>query len=321
MTTSGVYTFSKTLNEIVSESLDLIQAVGDGETLSGDSLDRCAKSLNIMLRGWQTQGIHLWTYTEGTLFLEVGQPEYDFRLSTTHVANKFFETTTTSDTVAGALSFALTNTDDIQAGDNIGIIQNDTNLFWTTVNSVSGLIVTTIDPVPLPTDTGAFVRNYQIATSKVPELIPVSRVLNVRRQESTDYEIPIIFESREDYFNLPNKQQNGTPIQAYYSRQDVAGETSGIMYLWNPPISSVPVINFTYERKLQIMVNPDDTLDLPDYAHEAVIYNLARRVMTKFGVSAEMAQFISGEADRYLDEMLSFDSAVYPIVMKMERYG
>lgn len=321
MTTSGVYTFSKTLNEIVSESLDLIQAVGDGETLGGDSLDRCARSLNIMLRGWQTQGIHLWTYTEGTLFLEVGQPEYDFRLSTTHVANKFFETTTTSDTMAGALSFALTNTDDIQTGDNIGIIQNDTNLFWTTVNSVSGLIVTTIDPVPLPTDTGAFVRNYRIATSKVPELIPVSRVLNVRRQESTDYEIPIIFESREDYFNLPNKQQNGTPIQAYYSRQDVAGETSGIMYLWNPPISSVPVINFTYERKLQIMVNPDDTLDLPDYAHEAVIYNLARRVMTKFGVSAEMAQFISGEADRYLDEMLSFDSAVYPIVMKMERYG
>lgn len=317
MATSGTYTLSLTLNEIVSEALELIQALGDGETLSGDQITRSKRSLNTMLKEWQSQGIHLWTYTEGTLFLEVGKEKYDFRLATTRVVNTFFETTTTAATTALATTFNVTSDDDIQAGDIVGIVQTDNNLFWTTVTTATADVVTIPAPgITLATNSGATVRNYRSTES----LIPVSRVLDVRRKELTDYEIPIVFESREDYFNLPNKAQTGTPIQAYYSRQDVAGETSGIMYLWNTPSSSVPVINFTYERKIQIMVNETDTLDIPDYAHDAVIYNLARKLIPKFGCSVELAKLIIGEAKEYKNNMLSYDSAVYPITMNMKRY-
>jgi hypothetical protein len=187
----------------------------------------------------------------------------------------------------------------------------------------TGLNVIIDDAITLATTSGAQVRSYTPKTSTVPALIPVSRISpgqgSVRRKEADDYEIPIIFESRKDYFNLPNKAQNGTPIQAYYSRQDIAGEVGGIMYLWNAPDSSVPVINFTYERKIQIIVNPDDTLDVADYAHKYIIYNLAEALILDFGCSMERAQLVIAEAQKTKSGMLAYGASMYPITIKMVR--
>lgn len=322
MAGSGIYTLSKTLNDIASEAFDVLQIAADGETLGGDMMGRAKLSLNLMLKEWQTQGMHLWSETEGTLFLTVGQEKYDFREASTHIANTWFETTSTAATSAGATSISVTSISNIQDGDPIGIIQNDNNLFWTTVNGTpSGLTVNLDDAVTLATLSGAQIYNYRVGTSTSPELIPVSRVLDVRRRELTDYEIPIVFTSRKDYFDLPNKEQVGTPIQAYYSRQDIAGESAGIMYLWSAPASSVPVINFTYERKLEMLVNGDDTVDVPDYALDAVIHCLALKLIAKFGASREHALWVKAEADRLKNDMLSYDSTLYPIRMKMKRYG
>jgi len=325
VSTSGVYTLSKTTNQLAEEAFDIMQIGADGETLGGNEVGRFKASANLLLKEWQAQGIHLWTYTEGTLFLTAGQEKYDFQNSGTHIANTWFETTTTASTVAGANTVEVASIDDIEDGDVIGVIQNNNNLFWSIVQSTystpSVISVTLTDNIPLATVSGAFVRNYRAGTATSPELVPVSRILNVRRKESTDYEIPIVFNSREDYFNLPNKEQSGTPIQAYYSRQDLAGETSGTMYLWNSPSSSVPVINFTYERKLQILVGADDTVDLPDYAQLAFIYNVAVKLIPKYGTSQALADMIRQEAQILKNDMLAFDSAVYPIKMKMKRHG
>jgi hypothetical protein len=321
MSTSGVYDLGLTQNETIEEAFDLLQIGAEGETLNGSMTRRAQNSANLLLKEWSSQGIHLWSYTEGTLFLTVGQEKYDFRLAATHVVNEWFETTTTAATTAGASSIAVTSATNIQVGDPIGIIQNDNNLFWTTVQSISGLTINLVDSITLATLSGAFVRNYRVGTATDPALIPISRILDVRRQESTDYEIPIVFQSRKEYFDLPNKSQNGTPIQAYYARQDIAGESSGIMYLWNPPNSSVPVINFTYERKLQIFTDPNETADIPDYAQMAFIYNLAVKLIPKYGCSQGRAVFLIAEAERLKNDMLAYDSAIYPIKMKMRRHG
>lgn len=325
MTTSGIYTYSRTLNQIATEALQMIEAVGDGETLSGDHIERSRDSLNsLLISATQTQGLHLWTETEGTLFLKVGQAKYDFRDASTHLANNYNSTTTTADTTAATLTIPVLSITDINDGDIIGIVQSDNDIFWTTVNGTpTGLNVIVDDPVTLTSTNGALVRSYAPSTTTAPALIPVSRISpgqgSVRRQEADDYEIPIIFESRKDYFNLPNKAQNGTPIQAYYSRQDIAGEVGGIMYLWNAPESGVPVINFTYERKIQIMVNADDTLDTAGYAHEYIIYNLAKRLILKFGCGKDRAQLVLGEAERTKNEMLAYGASMYPIGIKMVR--
>lgn len=321
MTTSGTYVLSYTVNEIIEEAFDLLQIAQDGETLSGDMVSRGKKALNMLIKTWQAQGAHLWTYTEGTLFLGVGTEKYDFRLAATKAANEWFETTTTADTTAGANTFSVTSAANIQENDIIGIIQSDNNLFWTTVDTVSGLSIKVDDDITLATTSGAFVRNYRPSSSTNVPLKPIARMIDVRRKEADDYEIPIILGSRQDYFDLPNKEQSGTPIQSYYDRQDIAGEDSGVLYLWSSPNSAKPVINFTYERKIQIMDNSTDTLDMPEWMQEAVIYNLATKLIPRYGCTAERAAWIKAEAMNLEDLVLTFDQELKPIRVEMVQHG
>ncbi len=320
MATSGIYDLALNVNEAISEAFDLIGQGVDGETLQGAAKVRGIRSANLMIKAWQGQGIHLWSYKEGTLFLKVGQSKYDFRDSSTHAANTWFETTTTAATVAAALSFAVTAATDIQQDDIIGIVQNDNHLFWTTVQRVDSLTVYVDNPITLATLSGAVVYNYRPGTDTAPALIPIARVQDdgVRRLEGTDYEIPINHLSRKDYFNLPNKNVNGTVIQTYYDRQDRAGESSGVFYTWNTAFSSVPVINFTYERKLQILSDVDETLDIPDTAQLAFTSGLGFFMALKYGgVSPQKFAEVKELAKTSLNDFLAFDNDSYPIYLDM----
>ncbi len=349
MALSDVYFLSMTFEDIRNEVLERLQIIGDGETITTAMTAKVKTSTNMLVKEWEAQGIHLWTYTEATLFLVTGQAKYDFTDTDTRLANGFIETSLTADQVATDVILALADTTGMAAptdilatdptittldwtainttlsadsitgltitqvggvtnsgadfdlvttvgttyqldvlytevsnisadilvfdtlgtldtqnptatgtvtltftarettttfrainrssladgqefqvfmlnymdqasGDRIGIEMDDTTRFWDTILTVdSSTQVTINNGLPSSASSGLSVYSYKEG------FIPVRRILNVRRRESTDYEIPINFESREDYFNLPNKTQMGLPIQAYYSRQEPQG--------------------------------------------------------------------------------------------------
>ena len=312
MALSGVYALTSTFDDIAQEAMELLQVVGDGETITTEMKDKIKPTLNLMLKAWEGQGIHLWTFTEGTLFLNVAKSEYDLTSNLVHAANTWYETTLTQDEVLGAGTITVSNATDISNGDSIGIIDANNDLFWTTVNGApAGNVVTLSMTLPTAVTSGSIVFNY------TDSIIPVRRVLDVRRRESNDYEIPITFASRKDYFNLPNKNSLGLPIQAYYSRQ----ETQGIFYVWTAPSQATSVINFTYERETQIIDGDTNNFDIPSYWLEAVAYNLADRLTFKFSCSPERKQMIKADALQYLNDALSFDDAVYPITVEIQQNG
>lgn len=310
MTTSGNYTLALTRNEIAGEVYELLQVAADGETLSGDLISRFERSANLLLKAWQANGFATWLETEGSLFLEVGTSKYD--LSTSKVTNEWYKTTTTAATTAGAYVLPVTSVANIQVGDTIGVIQDNNDLFWSTVKFINTLNITLVDPITRATVSGAKVRNYR------DTFIPVSRVTDIRRLQDTN-ETRMVELGREEYFQLPDKESTGTPVQAYYERSDVAGDKYGVMRLWNSPDSSDPVINFTYERKAQIFTGTDETVDLPDYAQQAFIYNVAKSMILKVGCSPERAGMIMAEADRLLGDMLSYNSESHPIKVRIGR--
>jgi len=316
MALSGTYVLTRTALEIYTEVLQILQVVGDGETITTTMKDKIKVTMNNMLKAWEGQGIHLWTFQEGTLFLQVGQAKYDFTDSDTKLANEFFQTALSQDEISGASTVTLDDVTNVANTDNIGIIDANNNLFFTTVNGApAGNVVTLTDVLPTAVTKGSVVYTYKAT----PAFVPIRRILpdEVRRRDSDDYEIPINFESRGDYFDLPNKEQQGLPIQAYYSRQ----EPQGIMYLWTTPDNARSVINFSYERETQIITQDSDNFDIPSYWFEALVFNIADRVKLKFSTSSERSQIIQQEAIRSLDEALSFDDAVYPIEVKVQKYG
>lgn len=397
---SEVYRLDLTLAEVLYESYDLLQVATDGEPIAGGLFNRGLRSLNIMLKLWEAQGIHLWTMSEGSLFLKPGQAIYDFRqegrtVNDVHLANEFIQRALAADLALTDTTATLDGVTDLAVGDQMGILNADNALEWFLVMGIVGNVVTFDHPVALNTaatgaiiytyrylfadaltvanvgtaildvsdttlfqngnqilvllDTGATVQrevsavnqgaNQITVTLALPSAAaigngivnlttrrdlfkPVKRIPNtpaaVRRREGNDYEIPIVFQSRDDYFGLPNKQQLGTPIQAYYDRQQPAG----VMYLWNNPSAARSVINFTYEREIMIMTNdPTQTFDLPVEWFMALTYNLAEQLIPKVGCSDGRKPMIINGAEKYLADALGFDSAVYPIRMKPQEYG
>lgn len=77
MTTSGSTDFTLTRDQIISEALEQLGAIGIGETPSAADVTSCSRSLNMMIKAWETQGVHLWTNAEQTVSLVVGTESYN----------------------------------------------------------------------------------------------------------------------------------------------------------------------------------------------------------------------------------------------------
>ena len=167
MATSGTYNLSTTLNELLEESFDLLQVGADGETLSGNEYSRGKKTLNFMLKAWEGQGIHLWTYETGTLFLTIGQSSYAFGDATTHLANDYNQTTTDADEAIGQTVISVTSTSGFANNDPIGIVDDNNEIHWSTIVSfVADDTVTINDALTVAASSGNIVYHYMLSSFK-----------------------------------------------------------------------------------------------------------------------------------------------------------
>lgn len=79
MTTSGVIQSKRPISELIDEAFDYCQIAVEEESLTAEEYKRALNAANMMMRTWQGQGFHLWQYTEGTLFVQSGRTEYNFK--------------------------------------------------------------------------------------------------------------------------------------------------------------------------------------------------------------------------------------------------
>lgn len=310
MALSADFTLDLTLNDLIEESYEQLQSLGDGEPFGGNMLGRAKRTLNLMLKSWEAGGSFLWITKQGTLFPVVGQHIYDF--ATANLSNTWFETQIATAASSGASTITVDSDSNIQNSDKIQVLLDDNTAQWTTVNGAPAAnVVTLTDVLTGDVAVDAFVRNYR------DTFAPVSRIIDVRRRDSATSEIPIIFESKEEYFNQVNKESPGSAIQAYYSRT----LPFGTFYMWGEPDSAVPLVNFTYDRQLQIMTVPGDFYDLPDYWFAAIVWNLAEWLIPKVGCTPARAIIIEKMAAKTLASAYAFDTTLYPIKMVMGRRG
>lgn len=103
-------------------------------------------------------------------------------------------------------------------------------------------------------------------------------IMDVRITRNS-YDLPMMELSREEYQALPIKANQGYPVQWFYDRQ----RNGGTMYVWPAPDVSVGTLKFTYRRIVMDMDNGTDDIDLPQEWHEAIVYNLAQRMIPRYG--------------------------------------
>lgn len=301
MATSGVTSLSYSVNDIIEEALDVLGVAADGETLSGDLFARGKRSINMLLRQWQSQGMHQWTMTDGYLFPTKGVESFD--LSTARVVNSYTRTTTAAAASSGALTITVSSDDNISNGDVIGVLLSTGVMQWTTVNGAPAAdVVTLTAALAADVSSGAAVFNYDSAQT----FKPVERVLGIRRTDSTGYDIEMSIYSRIDYQNLPNKSEQSVPVVAHIARQAAAPT----IYLWPTVQTENIVIPFTYERTIEAADAAANTFDLPEYWFDALHLNLAVKLSTKLGTNPVRLQEIKEQAAISLNLALSYDNDV-----------
>lgn len=131
----------------------------------------------------------------------------------------------------------------------------------------------------------------------IPAPLKVIQAILVRDDGNTT---PLEVKTHYD-FNLLSSGGSGTPTAYWYEPLNQTGK----LHVWPTPEAEHKV-RVVYQRPFQDMVSGTDTLDFPQWWHEAVIFGLAWRLCGDYGIPLADRKYLGEEAKFYLDEATSF---------------
>lgn len=213
--------------------------------------------------------------------------------NTTTVYSTYTYKTISSITIDGA---GTGNIEIGQVGNPVGIELDDGTLQWT---YIGGALSTTLSLVDSLTDDIAadnHVYSYVTQTARPIEII------EARIRRASGYDTPLIVNGRLDYTLLSNKSQVGTPNQIYYDKQLVSGK----MKIWPVTDNVQEYIVMSARVPVQAIINITDTFEFAAEWFEAIAWNLALRLFSKYGKPID-PEFKS-MARSMVDSALAYDS-------------
>lgn len=331
MAITGTYTYRTTRDQIINSALRLCGAV-DPENASGATatqLSNGSEALNLMLKAWEADGLHLWLRRYAVVFPVPSQtvftfgspgPAGDHACLSTPLGSGYIQTTLSA-TAAGAatsitlgtITSALNSTGNpgttIANAFNIGIQLDAGTVQWTTVSGApTGTTVTLAAGLTSQATAGNYVFAYQT------KLIKPMRVLDgMLRSLSGGNDIPCMVISREMYNRFGVKTSSGSPIQLYYDVQ----ENSGNLYVYPTFLNASMLLQLEIESPVSDITASTDDYDLPQEWGEAIKYNLAIRIAPEYEVPSDKFQQLSALATVSLENARDWDQES-PASVQME---
>ena len=311
MTTSSITTLELTGLELITKAFQKLGIRAAETPLEDFEVQDGVSDLNLMLKSWQQQGMHLWLEDEGIIFLEVGKESYLLGPSGNEATliDDFIGTNTTAAYAANATVIAITSSAGMVAGDFVGVKLDDGTRFWTTIFSVNTAQITLAAKLPSAAAANSTVFTYTTIIQR-PLRISSSR----RKTYGADNEIPVYSWSRNEYFNQVNKGGTGTVVNAYYSPLLVNGR----YYVWQTASSANDYLRISFERPIEIVTDVAQTLDIPSEWFETVIYNLAARLTESYTVTPQKQQLIFGHAEALLESSVGWDEEMESVNIQPE---
>lgn len=276
MATSNSTNFNQTRDQICSDALQLIGRLGEGETATSNALSFASNILNKLVKHLEAQGMHLWTTSEGTIFLRDGVSKYTLSSSGDKACDDatLVETELTSDSSGSTL--AVTTTVGMTAGDNIGIELDDNTRQWTTIVSVdSTTSVTITDALTGAAGSGNTVFSYTTNVGRVLKILAA----RCRTADDNDYDIDIW--GRTEFMRITAKTTEGSPNVLFYS----PNRDDGILHVWMTPNAVSDRIKMSYIRTIQDFDSGSDNPDLPQEWLHALTVLLARQLAPAYGIN------------------------------------
>lgn len=302
MTTSGTSTFNRTRDQLCMRALRQCNAVSSGETPDAQTITDAVEALNAVVKEFNTIGIHIWTETEGIVWLQPSQVSYTFGTGSTDNATEVYaQTALSSAASSGATSIAVSSATGIVAAYNIGVLLTSGSMFWTTVSGVAGTAVTLASALTGAAASGNAVVTYQTKINRPLRIVAARRYVM-----ASQIETPMRVSSRLDYRDLPSKISTGVPTQYFYDPRGGAN-VAGQIYVWPAPVDARAAIKFSWYRQIQDFNNPGDTADFPQEWLNALTWNTALELTTEYPVPDQIYQRIRERAAVSLDRVTGWD--------------
>ena len=307
MARSGSVDFTITASDIIRKALALVADRAAEIPLTNSEITDGLQSLNIMVKAFQGQGLHLWKRDEGILFLDKGVSSYPLgpQGAEATLESDFINTELSVAAVITATTLTVDSTTGMLALDFIGIELDDNTRQWTTIVSVDSSTTLTITAAL----TGAAAIDSTIFTfTKILER-PLRVESSRRATIGNDEEIELNKWSRQQYFSQVNKASQGVPTNFYYTPSLDNGE----MFIWQTASNVRQLLRFTFERTIEDF---DSTANNPDFPIEwsrALIWNLAADIGPEYKTPELDMNRIERKAAEYLDNMLGWDEEMTSI--------
>ena len=271
MATSNSYDYTQDRDTIIRSAFEIVGVAVQGENLETEEITVANRVLNAMLKAWIVHGLQVWkrkTYTITPLIAD--KQFYDLGTHGTYNI-----TLTGTGTVATA---TLVNHGYI-TGQLITVTSVTTDANYEVAGvaiTVTGVSTFTYASTGTGSDSG---------TGGITDIVRLrpERILEADRVDSSGDRVSLTELSRNEYDNLPNLTDSGTPIQYHYERQLGTGR----FYIW-PTADSSAVSDYTielvYQSQIEDMDATDDDLDMPQEWIEPVTYGLAYRLAQRYGM-------------------------------------
>lgn len=309
---SGQSDYTETRDNIITRALRICSVIADEETPTNSMLAGANQALNALVKQWDSLGIHVWTETEGVLFLQPNQYKYEInpRLATPPVDNaaenwrlsNIAAPLGAGDTVITLSTIYNYGLQDIVIGDKIGIVLDTGEVYWALVAFPNPL---TLD-VGLPSSASGnnFVFLFRDRVTQPLRVVSSRRLILSNRIET-----PLLTMSRIDYREMPNKATPGTITSFFYDPQLI----SGFFWVWPAPSDVSNIVLFTFYRRIQDFVDGMNTPDLPQEWTNALTWNLAKELGPEYDVPLpKYTNMILPRAAETLDMVQGFDREPEP---------
>lgn len=306
MATSNSYNFTVDRDDLITDALMYIGAIGEGEDPSSTQLTECSRALNMIVKLREADGMPLWALKRGIILPVTGVASINTQ---SHIVQTYARTTISADEASGQTTLSITDGTDITNSDVIGIELDDSTMHWTTVISGGGTsTITVADALTDDAASGNLVYAYT-TTNRIPR--PV-RVLDANILTSSDTSTPIDVEDLKDYFDLSSRLTAGTPNLIAYdaglgdnTADPTASTWYGTFYIWPTFLGGDNVIEFTYQRPFQDFDAATDHPDFPQAFYLPLMLELAYILSGKYGLPEETRRRLASDAKTYREEALS----------------
>lgn len=300
MALSGSVNYSRVRDQVIDEAFALCGVKTEGQTPKPFDIERAHVALNVMLKAWQTDGLHIWVRKEGTIFLEKSKTSYLLGPGGSYATKDTPVITQLNGALAAsATAVTVDDTTGMSASDKVGIVLSDNTIHWDTISGAPGssTTFTLTTGVASAAADNAYVYTFTNLIDR-----PIN-ILHSALRNTSNIDIPMTPLAQQDYRDLPNKTSTGTSTQYYYDEQ----LTNGVFYVWPAMNTDNYIIKLLYVKEFDDMDNANDDFEFPNEWLEAITWGLAARLCPVFGVPNQTWDRLRGIAKQMKEDVMGSD--------------